>query len=116
MSAVFEKKVHVVAHPVFYCVEQWTSVYHARIGIGCSNFNSDLHFNLHVRDSPFCLFGHWLENSDHFQLHCSLYECNVSHSLSVFKSQNETDVDLLLRWSSSITLRQNHETFEIVHN
>ena len=48
------------------------NINHAQLRLKCSKLNADL-FSLHVIDSPACICGHHIEDSDHFLLHCPLY-------------------------------------------
>ena len=51
---------------LYYYGQRWPSVHHARMRIGCSKLNYDLHFNLHVVDRPNCECGAKYETAEHF--------------------------------------------------
>ena len=58
---------------LYYYGQRWPSVHHARMRMGCSKLNYDLHFNLHVVDRPNCACGAELETADHFLLYCPIF-------------------------------------------
>ena len=45
-------------------------IIHTRIRMGCSSLKSDLHFNLHVEDNPYCACGRVIETPTHYFLNC----------------------------------------------
>ena len=51
---------------LYYYGSRWPSVHHARMRIGCSKLNFDLHFNLRVVNSPSCACGAPHESAEHF--------------------------------------------------
>jgi hypothetical protein len=62
------------ANKLFYLGNRQAAVIHAKMRIGCSMLNSDLHFNLHVVDNPNCrcLMTKY-ETAEHFFTTCPWY-------------------------------------------
>jgi hypothetical protein len=59
--------------PLYYYGKRWPGVHHARMRMGCSALNYDLHYNLHVRDDKSCACGWFRENYIHYVSYCPRY-------------------------------------------
>ena len=55
---------------LYFYGERWPSVNHARMRIGCSKLNN----NVHVIDDPICTCGTAEETAEHFFLECINYD------------------------------------------
>jgi hypothetical protein len=58
----------------YYYGKRWPNIHHARIRMGCSGLNADLHYNLHVSNSPKCPCGWHTEDAQHFLNSCQLFK------------------------------------------
>ena len=84
----------------------------------CSKLNSHL-FALHVIDSPACNCGYDNEDSEHFLLHCALYDNirpSLIHSLHNLIDNQYINVDTLLYGSDNCDIVTNHSIFQAVHS
>ena len=60
--------------PLYYQGTRANQVIFAKLRLGCSSLNNDLHSKLHVRDSPLCLCNMSLpETAEHFFFKCPRY-------------------------------------------
>ena len=101
--------------PLYYYGNRWPAVHHARMRIGCSKLNSDLHFNLHVVDNPSCPCGHNLENAEHFLLNCTLYNNEREIMLRTVEEHMISNVNNLLFGNLEYSLDSNKIVFLAVH-
>jgi hypothetical protein len=61
------------ANELYYIGDRNTNIAHARLRMGCSLLNYDLHYNIHVIDSPSCACGYQFETINHLIFDCPLY-------------------------------------------
>ena len=59
--------------PLYYFGNRENNIKHAQLRLKCSRLNYHLYL-LHVIESPSCLCGNVREDSNHFLLHCPLFE------------------------------------------
>ena len=116
---VFKEKLkaeHKVPNVLYYYGERWPSVMHARLRIGCSKLNYDVHFNLHIPDvRPSCSCGAMFETVEHFFLHCPNY-INIRNVLKLKVEQlTEFKIKTILFGSPNLWKEQNQLVFDFVH-
>ena len=69
-----------------YYGQRWANLHHARMRIGCSGLNYDLHTNLHVKK---CRCGAVQETTYHYFMACILYDDQQSflpYAIKLFNS------------------------------
>ena len=95
--------------------ERSTNVIHSRLRVGCSKLNSDLCFNLRVKETPSCSCGSSIENAQHFFLDCTLW-ANLRTVLqrSVLQLAN-FNLNTLLYGDEKLSLDSNILIFKSVH-
>ena len=67
-------KKHKEKNILYYYGKRWANVHHTRMRLGCSNLNSDLHYNTHVINSPSCSCGDINETPYHYLMECENYQ------------------------------------------
>ena len=101
---------------LYYYGQRWPSIHHARLRIGCSKLNFDLHYNLKVVDSPFCPCGFKFESAEHFFLECQRY-LDIRHKLfNVIATYCQVTIDVILFGNSDLSINQNYDIFDAVHS
>lgn len=59
--------------PFFTFGTKLGNILHTRLRVGTSKLNAHL-YQLQISDSPSCLCGHKSETTEHFMLHCKIYQ------------------------------------------
>ena len=93
------------------------NINHAQLRLKCSKLNAHL-FSLHVIDSPGCICGHDIEDSDHFLLHCPLYlniRQRMFQKLNSLVGIQDMNVKTLLYGCENYVSQINVKIFEAVH-
>ena len=83
----------------------------------CRKINIHL-CNHHVIDSPSCICGHYIEDNEHYLLHCPLYLMHRNKMLQTLQTNinvHDLNVDTLSYGSSDVDYRTNKYIFEAVH-
>lgn len=100
---------------LYYYGERWPALHHARLRVGCSKLNSDLHYNLHVVENPSCICGSSLENAEHFLLQCPQFQNFRVVMLNDIQPVMPISVMNLLFGNLHYTLEENQRVFSAVH-
>ncbi len=100
---------------LYYYGERWPALHHARLRVGCSKLNSDLHYNLHVVENPSCICGSPLENAEHFLLQCAQFQNLTVVMLNDIQTVMPISVMNLLFGNLHYTLEENQRVFSAVH-
>jgi hypothetical protein len=100
---------------LFYYGERWASVHHARLRLGCSKLNYDLHSNLHVIDDASCRCGAPIENARHYFLKCPLFHNARINLIQDITKLTTCNFNHILYGDTSLTLEQNKLLFGAVH-
>jgi hypothetical protein len=107
-------KPKIKKQEILYYGERWTNIMHARLRMGCSKLKSDLFYNLHVIDDPYCTCGQ-IETAKHFLLHCPIYADLRENLLSSIDFIIPITIDTLLYGNNELSRNNNLEIFKIVH-
>jgi hypothetical protein len=105
----------------YYYGKRWPNIHHARIRMGCSGLNSDLCLNLHVRDSPSCRCGWYMEDADHYLNECPIYDVQRKALLDSLKALNlgiingRINTQLIIFGDPKISLNQMYKIYEAFH-
>ena len=76
--------------------------------LGCSMLMSDLHFKLHVKQSPMCRCGPVVEDAAHYFMNCPLFQHQRIIFLQELNTLNvEIDVSHLLFGNENISIDDN---------
>jgi hypothetical protein len=103
-----------------YYGKRKSAIYHARMRIGCSMLNYDLHFNLHVIDDPNCrciMSVH--ETAKHYLTVCPWYtqqRIALYAELFMIPALPPISVDMLLYGNESLGDHTNTQIFKLVHH
>ena len=92
------------ANTTFYEGQREVNIKHAQLRMKCSKLNAHL-FTLHVIDSRDCSCGNNYEDSNHYLLHCPLFNTErqiMLHSLSCVVGIHNIDFKTLLFGSNAI--------------
>ena len=101
--------------PLYYFGNRWPAVHHARMRIGCSKLNSDLHYNLHVVNDPSCSCGHICENAEYFLLHCSNFANERVTMINLINGIVPLNINNLLFGNLDYSYETNKVVFLAVH-
>ena len=108
------------SNKLFYYGKRFPSVMHARMRIGCSMLNYDLHFNLHVIENPNCRCSMAVhETAEHFFTVCPLYNASrIDLYAKLFNIPNLSpiSIELLLYGDPSLPDQPNQSIFNLVHH
>ena len=80
-------------------------VNHCRLRLATSNLNYDL-FRHHLLDDPVCSRGYTAETSEHFLLHCPLYNSIRNKTINKIY-ENEKSISTLLFEDDQLHLKTN---------
>jgi hypothetical protein len=104
----------------FYEGKRFPAVMHARMRIGCSLLNYDLHFNLHVIQNPNCICTMAVnETAKHYFTLCPRYYApRVELYANLFNIPNlpPISIRLLLHGDPSLPDHSNSLIFKLVHH
>ena len=100
---------------LYYYGQRWASVHHARMRMGCSMLQKDLHYNLHVADNPNCSCGAQIEDAKHFLLHCPLYNASRQELFAELHDVMLINVKNLLFGNQNYDENVNRQVFAAVH-
>ena len=112
-----QKLGNYVSNELYYFGDRILNVKHAQLRMKCSLLNYHL-FSLHVIDSPECSCGYQQEDSNHYLLHCPLFNndrVNLINSVSNLTNIAVTE-KLLLYGSTQLNLDINKVLFQAVHD
>ena len=96
----------------FYYGSRSGQVLHSRLRLECSNLNSHL-VDRHISDNRDCACGHPKEDTEHYLLHCPLYE-HVREELKDLINSMELNAHQLLYGSEDLGFEENKVIFEKV--
>ncbi|MCP3900406.1 MAG: RNA-directed DNA polymerase [Desulfobacteraceae bacterium] len=101
--------------PLYYYGERWPSVHHARMRMGCSKLNADLHYHLKVVGDPSCRCGATKETAKHYLLECP----NFFHQRNVLRHELTLLMPLTLKnvlyGNTDFDNDSNQKVFKAVH-
>ena len=89
-------------------------VKHCRFRLDISNLNYDL-FRRHLLEDPVCSCRYTAETSEHFLLHCPLYNSIRNKTINKL-DENERNINTLLFGNDQLHLENNKFLFAIVHD
>ncbi len=105
-------------NPLFYKGCRSNNVKHAQLRMKCSKLNTHL-YSLHVSDTAQCLCGYHIEDTEHFLLHCPLYQISRQKMLQSIARPNininDIDDHVLLYGNDRYSLLTNKNIFSAVH-
>ena len=93
LEKVFISDWEVVPIYYYYFGSRKEQVKHCRLRLAISNLNYDL-FRRHLLEDPVCSCGYTAETSEHFLLHCPLYNSIRN------KTINKLDVFVFYYWNT----------------
>ena len=100
---------------LYYFGMRKENILHARIRMQCSCLNEHL-FNMYIVDSPRCVCGYATENSEHFLMHCPLFNTQRTTMLTnIQRLTDNVDIHTLLHGDNDISEEFNKEVFSSVH-
>ncbi len=114
---IFKTRIsaHNVKRPsLFYAGSRMGQILHTRLRMNSSSLNEHL-FRRNLVDSPNCTCGH-IESNNHFLLDCHRYTYIRQATIYSLNLDVRIDLDLLLYGSEALTMEQNIEVFEKVHD
>ena len=95
LISLLEKKRHVNEYPRYYYFGfRKEQVNHRTLQLVISNLNYDS-FRRHLSDDPVCSCGYTAETSEHFLLHCPLYNSIRNKTINKL-DENERNINTLL--------------------
>ena len=101
--------------PIYYYFgSRKEQVKHCRLRLVISDLNYDL-FRRHLLEDPICSCGHTAETSEHFLLHCPLYDSIRNKTINKL-DENERNISTLLFGNDQLHLETNKKIFAIVHD
>ena len=113
ITAFMKTKCNVL----YYYGERKVNIIHAQLRLKCSKLNAHL-FSLHVVESPSCLCGNNNEDSEHYLLHCPLYQIfrhSMLDTISTVINIDEINLKTLLYGNEMYDYDVNCKIFEAVH-
>ena len=90
------------------------NVKHAQLRMNCSKLNAHL-YSLHVVDSPNCLCGNGIEDSEHYLLHCPIYTIPRVKLINLLDNVMYLNVNILLYGCEDYSHKENCDIFNAVH-
>ena len=101
--------------PIYYNLgSRKEQVKHCRLRLAISNLNCDL-FRRHLLEDPVCSCGYTAETSEHYLLHCPLYNSIKNKTINKLH-ENERNINTLLFGNDQLHLETNKKIFAIVHD
>ena len=95
---------------IYYIGTRLVQIYHARLRLKCSSLKLHL-YDKNLIDNPLCPCG-LVEDTDHFLLHCRLFQ--DIRSSTIFTLPHNLNTDLLLYGDHTLTPEENEHIFLIV--
>ena len=87
---------------------------HCRLRLAIRDLNYDL-FRRHLLEDPICSCGYTAETSEHFPLHCPLYNSVRNKTINKL-DENERNINTLLFGNDKLHLETNKKIFAIVYD
>ena len=101
--------------PIYYYFgTRKEQVKHCRLRLAISDLNYDL-FRRHLLEDPMCSCGYTAETSEHFLLHCPLYNSIRNKTINKL-DENKRNINTLLFGNDQLHLETNKNIFAIVHD
>ena len=101
--------------PIYYYFDtRKEQVKRCRLRLAISDLNYDL-FRRHLLQDPMCSCGYTAETSEHFLLHCPLYNSIRNKTINKL-DENERNINTLLFGSDQLHLETNKKIFAVVHD
>jgi hypothetical protein len=107
----------------YYYGKRWPNIHHARLRLGCSGLNGDLHYNLHARNSPVCACGWQNENAHHFLNFCKRYDLQRTKLIDELKTlkvgltnKNIINTNQILFGDQTISLNILQKMYKSLHD
>ena len=101
--------------PVYYYFgSRKEQVKHCRLRLAISNLNYDL-FRRHLLEDPVCSCRYTAETSEHFLLHCPLYNSIRNKTINKL-DENERNINTHLFGNDQLHLETNENFLAIVHD
>ena len=101
--------------PIYYYFgTRKEQVKHCRLRLAISDLNYDL-FRRYLLEDPMCSCGYTAETSEHFLLHCPLYNSIRNKTMNKL-DENERNINTLLFGNDQLHLETNKKIFAIVHD
>jgi hypothetical protein len=103
---------------LYYMGDRKINIAHARLRMGCSLLNYDLHFNIHVVNSPSCACGYQFETIKHLIFDCPLY-IRIQHKLfeNIMQQTNikkeHVNTDMLLHGDHNLDFDTNQKIYKL---
>ena len=98
----------------YYFGARKEQVKRCRLRLAISDLNYDL-FRRHLLEDPMCSCGYTAETSEHFLLHCRLYNSIRNKTINTL-DENERNINTLLFGNDQLHLETNMNIFAIVHD
>ena len=98
----------------YYFGFRMEQVKHCRLRLASSNLNYDL-FRRHLLEDPACSCGYTAETSEHFLLHCPLYNSIRNKTISKL-DEKQRNINTLLFGNDQLHLETNKIFFAIVQD
>ena len=91
------EKWRIKSNPLYCEGRRLSNIKHAPLRMKCSKLNADL-FVLNVVNSPECIYGHDVEDSEHFLFECPLYYVQMEEKMRKLNNINTeyTEIETLL--------------------
>ena len=100
---------------LFYYGTRRENVFHARLRMKCSSLNGHL-YDMYIVESPRCSCGYTYENTEHYFLHCNLYNTQRAQLLTnVYNYTQSITTDTLLYGDCKLNDESNRNIFSSVH-
>ena len=99
--------------PRFYLGKRKEQIIHCRLRNNMSDLNFDL-LNRHLKDDPSCSCGFCLETTEHYLLHCPLY--NNARAATLAALQPDIPIQDLLKGNDTLGQDENENIFSAVQN
>ena len=101
--------------PIYYYFgARKEQVKHCRLRLAISDLNYAL-FRRHLLEDPICSCGYTAETSEHFLLHCLLYDSIRNKTINKL-DENERNINTLVFGNDQLHLETNKKIFAIVHD
>ena len=100
---------------LYYYGKRWSNIHHSRMRIGCSGLNYDLHYNLHVTNTPSCTCGNGDETAFHYLMNCCKYVHQREIMQTAVNKVTAFDFNTLLYGKRELGYKNNCLVFDAVH-